>query len=61
MAIKKRDLAEMNDILSKGKTIAQIVKKYPKYEQKNSIHNKYNFCKFLNFAHFFLINFFFCF
>lgn len=32
MAIKKRDLAEMNDLLAKGNTIAQIAKKYPKYD-----------------------------
>ena len=32
MAIKKRVLAEMNDLLAKGKTIAQIAEKYPKYD-----------------------------
>ena len=32
MAIHKRDLAEMNDLLAKGKTIAQIAKKYPQYD-----------------------------
>jgi len=31
MAIKKSDLTEMNDLLEKGKTIAQIEKKYPQY------------------------------
>jgi len=32
MAINKRDLTEMNDLLVKGKTIAQIAKKYPQYD-----------------------------
>lgn len=32
MAISKRDLAEMNDLLAKGKTIAQIAKKYSQYD-----------------------------
>ena len=32
MPIKKRDLNEMNDLLAKGKTIAQLATKYPKYD-----------------------------
>jgi len=32
MAIKNRDLTEMNDLLAKGKTISQIASKYPKYD-----------------------------
>ena len=32
MAINKRDLKEMNDLLGKGKTIAQIAIKYPDYD-----------------------------
>lgn len=32
MAINKRDLTEMNDLLVKGKTIAQIAEKYPQYD-----------------------------
>lgn len=32
MPISKQELEEMNDLLSKGKTIAELAKKYPKYE-----------------------------
>jgi hypothetical protein len=32
MAISKIELEQMNDLLSKGKTIAELVKKYPKYD-----------------------------
>jgi hypothetical protein len=32
MAINKRDLNEMNDLLVKGKTIAQIAKRHPQYD-----------------------------
>jgi len=32
MVINKRDLTEMNDLLVKGKTIAQIAKKYYQYD-----------------------------
>ncbi|MCU7934335.1 MAG: hypothetical protein KZQ99_05570 [Candidatus Thiodiazotropha sp. (ex Dulcina madagascariensis)] len=32
MAINKTDLKEMNDLLGKGKTIAQIAKKYSNYD-----------------------------
>ncbi len=31
MTIDKRDLSEMNALLSRGKTIAQLDRKYPKY------------------------------
>ena len=31
MAIKKHELKEMNDLLDKGTTIADISKKYPQY------------------------------
>ena len=32
MAISKHELEVMNDLLSKGKTIADLVKKYPAYD-----------------------------
>ena len=32
MSIKRHDLSEMNDLLGKGKTIAQIAKKYSQYD-----------------------------
>ncbi|MDP3170971.1 MAG: hypothetical protein Q8M91_11595 [Polaromonas sp.] len=32
MPISKQELEDMNDLLSKGKTIAELAKKYPKYE-----------------------------
>lgn len=32
MAIKHSELKEMNDLLDKGATIAQIAKKYPAYD-----------------------------
>ena len=32
MAIAKNDLSMMNDLLSKGKTIADLAKKFPNYE-----------------------------
>jgi len=32
MAIKKHELREMNDALEKGKTIAQLAKKYTQYD-----------------------------
>lgn len=32
MPISKHELEEMNDLLSKGKTIAELAKKYPRYE-----------------------------
>ena len=32
MAIGKTELAEMNDLLAKGKKISDIAKKFPKYE-----------------------------
>lgn len=32
MAISKHELEAMNDLLSKGKTISDLVKKYPAYD-----------------------------
>ena len=32
MAIRKRDLSEMNDLVGKGMTIAQLAEKYPAYD-----------------------------
>jgi len=32
VAIKKEELEEMNDLLAKGKTVADLVKKYPAYD-----------------------------
>ena len=32
MAIKKADLGKMNELLANGTTIAEIQRKYPKYE-----------------------------
>ena len=32
MAIRKRELSEMNDLVGKGMTIAQLAKKYPAYD-----------------------------
>jgi len=32
VAIAKQDIEEMNDLLAKGKTIADLVKKYPAYD-----------------------------
>ena len=34
MAINKSDLKDMNDLLGKGKTIAQIAKKYSSYDYR---------------------------
>jgi len=32
MAISKSELESMNDLLAKGKTIAELVKKFPQYD-----------------------------
>lgn len=32
MAISKHELESMNDLLAKGKTIAELVKKFPRYD-----------------------------
>ena len=32
MAIKRRDLSEMNDLVGKGMTIAQLAQKYPAHD-----------------------------